>query len=111
MIEVREFDSRLALEMFLFSAASRTALEPAQPPTQRVPAAFSPLVKRPGREADHPPPSSAEVKNAWRYVSAPQYVFMAWYLVKHRDNFAFTFTIPFHRCRKWNAVILLKERA
>jgi len=22
----------------------------------------------------------------------PQYVFMAWYLVKHRDNFIFTFT-------------------
>jgi hypothetical protein len=21
----------------------------------------------------------------------PQYVFMAWYLVKHRDNFTFTF--------------------
>jgi hypothetical protein len=28
-------------------------------------------VKRPGREADHSPPSSAEVKNAWRYTSTP----------------------------------------
>jgi hypothetical protein len=26
-------------------------------------------VKRPGREADHSPPSSAEVKNAWHYTS------------------------------------------
>jgi hypothetical protein len=30
-----------------------------------------PRVNRPGREADHSPPSSAEVKNAWRYTSAP----------------------------------------
>jgi hypothetical protein len=26
-------------------------------------------VKRPRREADHSPPSSAEVKNAWSYTS------------------------------------------
>jgi hypothetical protein len=40
----------------------------------------------------HPlPPASAEV-NAWSYTSTPQYVFMAWCLVKHRDNFTFTFT-------------------
>jgi hypothetical protein len=35
-------------------------------------------VKRPGREADHSPPSSAEVKNAYRYTFTPQYAFMAW---------------------------------
>jgi hypothetical protein len=46
----------------------------------------SPRVKRPGREADHSPPSSAEVKNAWSYTSIPP-VFMAWYLVKTRANF------------------------
>jgi hypothetical protein len=28
-------------------------------------------VKRPGREADHSPPSSAEVKNEWSYTSTP----------------------------------------
>jgi len=28
-------------------------------------------VKRPGREADYSPPSSAEVKNAWRYTFTP----------------------------------------
>jgi hypothetical protein len=27
--------------------------------------------KRPGREADHSPPSSAEIKNAWIYTSNP----------------------------------------
>jgi hypothetical protein len=36
----------------------------------------------------HSPHSSAEVKNAWRYIyTPPQYVFMAWCLVKLRDNF------------------------
>jgi hypothetical protein len=45
--------------------------------------------KAAGHEADHSPPSSAEVKNAWIYTSTPQYVFMAWCSVKHRDNFTF----------------------
>jgi hypothetical protein len=66
---------------------SRTALGPTQPPIQWVPGALSLGVKRPGREADHSSPSSAEVKNAWSYTSTPQYVFMAWCLVKHRDKF------------------------
>jgi hypothetical protein len=35
-------------------------------------------VKQPGREADHSPPFSAEVKNAWSYTSTPQYAFMEW---------------------------------
>jgi len=48
---------------------------------------------RPGREADHLPASSTEEKNAWSYTSTPQYTFMAWCLVKHRDNFTFTFTL------------------
>jgi hypothetical protein len=43
-------------------------------------------VKRPGREADHSPPSSAEVKNACGGIPPPQYVFMALCLVKHRDT-------------------------
>jgi hypothetical protein len=32
---------------------------------------FSPGVKRPGREADHSPPSSDEVKNEWSYTTPP----------------------------------------
>jgi hypothetical protein len=46
-------------------------------------------VKRLGREANHTPPSSAEVKNAWSYTSTPPYVFMEWCLVKHGDKFNF----------------------
>jgi hypothetical protein len=50
------------LGIFLFTTASRTALGPIQPPIQRIPGAVSLGVKRPGSEADHSPPSSAEVK-------------------------------------------------
>jgi hypothetical protein len=45
------------------------ALGPTQPPIQWVLGALSLGVKRPGREADHSPPSSAEDKNAWSYIS------------------------------------------
>jgi hypothetical protein len=55
------FDSRRGLGIFLFTA-SRTALGPTQLPIQWVPEALSLGVKLPGREADHSPPSSAEVK-------------------------------------------------
>jgi hypothetical protein len=33
--------------------------------------------QRPGREADHSPPTSAEVKKIWIYTSIPPYAFMA----------------------------------
>jgi hypothetical protein len=36
-----------------------------------------PGVNWPGREADHSPPTSAEVKNTWSYTFTPPYVFMA----------------------------------
>jgi hypothetical protein len=49
-----------------------------------------PGVKRPGREANHSPPYSAEVKKAWRYTPIPHYVFMAWCFVKHMEKFTFT---------------------
>jgi hypothetical protein len=41
------------------------------------PCQHHPGVKQPGREADHSPPSSAEVKNTWIYTTTPLYVFMA----------------------------------
>jgi hypothetical protein len=50
---------------------SRTALGPTQPPFQWVPEFLSLGVKRPGREADHLPPSTAEVKSVWSYTSTP----------------------------------------
>jgi hypothetical protein len=53
------------------STASRLALGPTQPPIQWVPGDFPIGIKRPGREANHSPPSTAEVKNAWSYTSTP----------------------------------------
>jgi hypothetical protein len=61
-IGVLGFDSRRGLGIFLFTTTSRTALGPTQPPIQWIPGALSLGVKRPVREADHSPPSSAEVK-------------------------------------------------
>jgi hypothetical protein len=60
--EILGFDSRRGLGIFLFATASRTSVGPTQPPIQWVLGALSLVVKRPGREADHSPPSSAEVK-------------------------------------------------
>jgi hypothetical protein len=48
---------------------------------QLVPAALSPGVKRPGREADHSPPSSAEGKKTSIYTSTPTYVVTAYCLI------------------------------
>jgi hypothetical protein len=39
---------------------------------------FSPGVKLQGREADHSPPTSAEVKKIWIYASTPPYAFNAY---------------------------------
>jgi hypothetical protein len=44
---------------FLFSKSSRPALRSTQPPIKWVPGALSLGIKRPGREVDHSPPSSA----------------------------------------------------
>jgi hypothetical protein len=50
---------------FYFSMSST------QPPIQRVPGELSQVVKRLGREGDHSPPVSAEVKKIWISTSIP----------------------------------------
>jgi hypothetical protein len=57
---------------FLFSTSSRPALGPTQPLIQWVLGVLSLGVKRQGCEADHSPPSSAEVKKMWIYTSTPR---------------------------------------
>jgi hypothetical protein len=47
----------------LLVTASRPSLGPTQPPIQWAPWVSSLRVKQSEREADHSPPSSAEVKN------------------------------------------------
>jgi hypothetical protein len=54
--------------LFLFATASRSSLGPTQPPIQWVSGAISQEVKRPGREADHSPPSSADVNMRKVYI-------------------------------------------
>jgi hypothetical protein len=55
------------IKNYLFSTSSRPALGPTQPPIQLVP--VPPEVKRPGCEAGHSSPTSAEVKKSWIYTS------------------------------------------
>jgi hypothetical protein len=50
---------------FLFSTSFRPALGPTQPLIQWVLVALSPGVKQLGHEADHSPPTNAEVKKIY----------------------------------------------
>jgi len=61
-------DSIPGRERDFFAAAYRLALKPIHPPIQWVPRLLSAGVKWLGREVDHSPLSSAEVKNAWSYI-------------------------------------------
>jgi hypothetical protein len=70
------FESRRGMRNFLFYTLSGPVLEPSQPPIEWVPGAISLGVKRPGYEADHSPPSSAEVKKGVELYLHSQYVFM-----------------------------------
>jgi hypothetical protein len=85
-------DTKITLLMTSdFITASRTALGLTQPPTQGVPGALSVEVKRPGREADHSPTSSAEVKECVElYLHSPNTPSCRGAQLKHRDNFTFT---------------------
>jgi hypothetical protein len=56
---------------FYISMSSRPALRPTQSSIQWIPAAVSPGVKRPRREADHSPPTSADIKKTWVYTLLP----------------------------------------
>jgi hypothetical protein len=55
----------------LFFIASTPAPGPTEPPIQWYLTAVSPLIKRPRRQADEFPPSSAEVKNGGA-ITPPQ---------------------------------------
>jgi hypothetical protein len=62
MICVLGLDSQRGPGIFLYSTASRPTLGPTQPPIQWVQVGLPTVVERPGREADHSPPSSVELK-------------------------------------------------
>jgi hypothetical protein len=54
----------------------QTVSGPIQPPIQWAPVALFSGLKRPRSEADHSPPSSADIKKTWIYTSTLPYVFM-----------------------------------
>jgi hypothetical protein len=59
-------------DTFRFPAASSPPLAPTPPPLiQLVLEALSERVPRPGNDADRSAPTSAKIKNAWRYTSTP----------------------------------------
>jgi hypothetical protein len=69
--------------------------------------ALSPGIKRPGREADHSPPSSAEVKNAWSYISTPPIRLHDVVLNKSTGTtlpLVFNFTFCVHGINKYNTM-------
>jgi hypothetical protein len=62
-----------------------------------------PWVKRPGREADHWPPASAEVKKMWIYTSTPPYAFMAQCLIRWAQGQLYL--LPLHiRTEEYRAI-------
>jgi hypothetical protein len=67
----RRFEYRQGMGIFLFTIVSRPTLGPKKPPTQWVPGALTLGLKRLGREADHSPPSTIDVKNVCSYTSVP----------------------------------------
>jgi hypothetical protein len=66
----------MARFFFLYSVQTGSGALPASYPNGYR-GLFSRGVKPQGREADHSPHTSAEVKNTWIYTSTPPYAFMA----------------------------------
>jgi hypothetical protein len=93
MIRVLEFDFRRGLGIF-FTTASRPALGPTQPPIQWVPGTLSVGVKRLGREANHSPPSSAEIKECV-YLYFPSLHTPSWLCAQFKNWLRDDFTLPF----------------
>jgi hypothetical protein len=76
MTEGSEFESRYDQECSLLHVVQTGyGVHPISYPMGT--AGSFPGVKRPGREADHLPPTSAEVKKTWIYTCAPPYAFKA----------------------------------
>jgi hypothetical protein len=74
-----DFSNSLVLLVLLctrtfLSSCVRAMLTSSRPTSYPVGAG----VKRPGSEADHSPPTSAEAKKTWIYTSTPPYAFIAY---------------------------------
>jgi hypothetical protein len=80
--------------IFFFSTTSRLALGPTHHPIQWVPGAITLGTKQLGHAVDCSPHLVPRLRMHGAIPPLPQ-LFMAWYLVKHKDNF--TFTLPTER--------------
>jgi hypothetical protein len=65
------FESQNGVGIFLLTTAFKRGLGTTQPPIQWVPGGLSLGLNRWWREADHSLASTAEVENAWSYISTP----------------------------------------
>jgi hypothetical protein len=85
---------RQEMGIFLFTTPTRPALGPIQPCIQWITWTLSLGVNLPGREADHSPPSSAEVKESLEtYFHSPNTPSWRGAQLKHRDKFTLNFYI------------------
>jgi hypothetical protein len=74
MVKESEFESRWVQEFSLLHVVQTGSwAHPASYPVGT--GVLSSGVKRPEREADHSPPTNAEVKKVWIYISTPPYAF------------------------------------
>jgi len=78
-----EFNSWQGHGLF-FNTASRTALWPTQPPTPQIPDSFSRYKSGWGMKLTTQLCLVLQFRNMWSYSTIPPYVFMVWYLIKHR---------------------------
>jgi hypothetical protein len=69
---------------FSFCISFTSVMEPTEPLFEWFPMELPPEIWRQEREADHPFPHNAKVKNVWSYTSTPIHL-----QVVHRANFAF----------------------
>jgi hypothetical protein len=103
--------------LFFYSTASRPALGPTQPRIQWEPGVVHPREKRLGREADHSPTSSAEIKNGESLLRLPicLHSIVRKYIIKYRDKFNLlqrvgqTVYNRMSRVRRWFAVLSCKR--
>jgi hypothetical protein len=69
---------------FLLPSSFRPALGSTQHPIQLVPGTVIQGIKRQGCEVDPSTPSSSKISNKRGYAFTPQYLFMAWCLIKQK---------------------------
>jgi hypothetical protein len=103
-VVVREFDSPLGLEFCLLHRVQTDSVVHRASRSKGTGGLFS-GVKRLVRESNSSPPSSAESR-MHGVILPPQYFFMVWCLVNHRENFTLYYRLAI-RSHFFHTIILL----